>query len=651
MLYNGIMKISLPGRTGWFLAGMIAAVAVILMLSASANESAIVDELAHIPAGYGYVRYLDFRLNPEHPPLLKALAGIPLLFLDVNFPDKNASWTSEINSQWATGGAFLYGAGNDADRIVQASRLGAILLTVLTVLFLYFWSSRLLGKLWGLVPVLLFGLSPSVLAHGHFVTTDAAAVFGILVATYFFLRSLGEPSRWNILWAGLTFGLAALTKFSTVLLVPFFLFLILVFYLAEIGQAFHRVSRGARLRHFSLLALRHIRNAAVIMLIGYVLVVYPVYLLFTWNYPVEKQVSDTEFILTSFAGGPPAPGETCKPVRCLADLNIRLAESPVLRPFGEYMLGVLMVMQRSAGGNTAYFLGQVSAAGSPWYFPVVYLLKEPLPVIILFFAALLLGLRAVWRKIRERGLRVRYDFLDYLSLNFTEFAMLVFVLLYWAWSIQSPLNIGFRHLFPVLPFTYILAASAWKKWVWDLGPEMFRDPLAGMRKLAEVPIKYVFLVVLLFWFLVESLAAAPYFLSYFNQVGGGGSQGYRYVTDSNYDWGQDLKRLKDLVRENPEIDRIAVDYFGGGSAEYYLPGQSIPWWSSKGDPRDQGIYWLAISVNTLQGAIQPAAPGFDRKPEDEYRWLTELRPRAEGMGGIPEPDFRAGTSIFVYELR
>ena len=315
------------------------------------------------------------------------------------------------------------------------------------------------------------------------------------------------------------------------------------------------------------------------------------------------------------------------------------------------MLGVLMVMQRSAGGNTAYFLGQVSAAGSPWYFPVVYLLKEPLPVIIMFFAALLLGLRAVWRKIRERGLRVRYDFLDYLSLNFTEFAMLVFVLLYWAWSIQSPLNIGFRHLFPVLPFTYILAASAWKKWVWDLGPEMFRDPLAGMRKLAEVPIKYVFLVVLLFWFLVESLAAAPYFLSYFNQVGGGGSQGYRYVTDSNYDWGQDLKRLKDLVRENPEIDRIAVDYFGGGSAEYYLPGQSIPWWSSKGDPRDQGIYWLAISVNTLQGAVQPAAPGFDRKPEDEYRWLTELRPRAEGMGGIPEPDFRAGTSIFVYKLR
>ena len=37
------------------------------------------DELAHIPAGYGYIHNFDYRLNPEHPPLVKALAMFPVL--------------------------------------------------------------------------------------------------------------------------------------------------------------------------------------------------------------------------------------------------------------------------------------------------------------------------------------------------------------------------------------------------------------------------------------------------------------------------------------------------------------------------------------------------------------------------------------------
>ena len=44
------------------------AVSLILMLNASFGDSAIMDELAHIPAGYGYVKYFDYRPNPEHPP-------------------------------------------------------------------------------------------------------------------------------------------------------------------------------------------------------------------------------------------------------------------------------------------------------------------------------------------------------------------------------------------------------------------------------------------------------------------------------------------------------------------------------------------------------------------------------------------------------
>jgi hypothetical protein len=104
------------------------------------------------------------------------------------------------------------------------------------------------------------------------------------------------------------------------------------------------------------------------------------------------------------------------------------------------------------------------------------------------------------------------------------------------------------------------------------------------------------------------------------------------------------------VNQHPEIDKIAVDYFGGGSPGYYLGAKEVDWNSAKADPRGQGIHWLAVSVNSLQSATEPLGGGLTRKPEDAYSWLTRIRPVAPGMGNVPEPDFRAGTSIFVYHL-
>ena len=115
-------------------------------------------------------------------------------------------------------------------------------------------------------------------------------------------------------------------------------------------------------------------------------------------------------------------------------------------------------------------------------------------------------------------------------------------------------------------------------------------------------------------------------------------------------------------RAHPEVDKIAVDYFGGGNPQYYLGDKEVDWSSSKGNPADQGIHWLAVSVNTLEGAIQPLAPGQVRNASDTYSWLTALRPAdtstplfgtligAPHMGAAPVPDFRAGTSIFIYHL-
>jgi hypothetical protein len=617
-----------------------------LMLWASRTDSAIDDELAHIPAGYGYVHNLDYRLNPEHPPLVKALAMVPVLFLNPTFPVNTAAWQTEVNGQWDMGYQFLYNAGNDANAIIRTARIMPILLTILTIILLYFFARRLMGPWWALLPSFLFGLSPTILAHGHYVTTDVGAAFGILLGTYFFIRFIETPSTKNLWLAGIAFGIAQLTKFSTPLLVPLFIFVLLVMWVRNMFLQSRKEILGT--------GWRYLKNLIFIFLIGYACIVYPVYLLFTANYPITKQVSDTAAILTSFAGGPTPAGQLCRGARCLADLNIWMAGNPVFRPIAQYMLGVLMVLQRADGGNTIYFLGHVVSSGGWIYFPILYLLKEPLPTLIIVITALILALWWTLKTARAAHWRILHNIFDYVSVNFAEFTMGSFVVLYWGYSMHSTLNIGIRHIIPTLPFIYILSAGIWKKWVMQFDLSRVAGVLTiattMAKSIAMALAKYAVLIILLVWLFCETLFAAPYFLSYFNELGGGVMNGYHYVTDSNYDWGQDLLRLQSWVNAHPEVDKIAVDYFGGSNPKYELGAKEVDWSSSKGNPADQGIHWLAVSVNTLEGAIQPLAEDQTRNASDSYSWLTAIRSPAPGMGNVPPPDFRIGTSIFVYRL-
>lgn len=667
-----------------------------LMLWASFGESAIMDELAHIPAGYGYVHNLDYRLNPEHPPLVKALATLPLLLVNPTFPTNNSAWTTAINGQWDMGTSFLYESGNDPNLIIRVARIAPILLALILIVLIYMWAAELLGAWWGLLPATLFGLSPTVLAHGHYVTTDVGATLGIFLSAYLFIKFALSPTKRNFFIAGLGFGLAQLMKFSAVLLIPYF-FILLSFYFAyTVVRDWQETGASTRFKRFFRRGREYIRAVIAIFVIGYIVVVYPVYFLFTLNEPIQKQISDTETILNSYGNGPTPAGQLCKPSRCLADIDIWLSKNAVTRPLSEYMLGVLMVIQRASGGNTSYFLGQVSNTGSQSYFPIVYLLKETLPTLVIIFFGLLLALIATAKKFAggfSRPIRssrevsssvfaigkqtlihttktigysasngIKYFFTNYLGNNFAEFSMLVFVILYWAYSMRSPLNIGVRHLLPTFPFIYVLAASAWKKWInASLAYEAnytFQKIVLFFKSRLKFLARFVILIALLTWSFIEMISGAPYFLSYFNEFGGGTYGGYRYVTDSNYDWGQDLLRLQSFVQNHPEIDKVAVDYFGGGSPKYYLGNKKVDWQSSKGSPLTcspkpgeiSPIHWLAISINTLQSAIQPLAAGHTRNPGDGYEWLVKLRPYGQKLGEIPVPDYRVGTSIFVYKL-
>lgn len=595
-----------------------------LMATASWGETATFDETAHIPAGYAYVAYQDYRLNPEHPPIVKILAGIPLVLQNFAFPTDHPAWKG-LNEQWAIGHAFFYELGNDADVIFQWARVGPMALTLILVIFIYIWGKELIGRWWALLPAFLFGLSPSVLGHGHLVTTDVGSSLGIAVALYFFIRYLDDTSpyahRNNIIYAGLAFGVAQLMKFSAILLIPLFVFLIIVFYAWK---------RASDLYHHKSL-WGYIKGITKIMVIGYALV-YLVYGAVTLNYPPKKQAEDTRVILRTFGGGEDPNWTSCSIIkdpnhdrlRCLANATIWMSDKPLLRPAAEYLLGVLMVIQRSAGGNAAYFLGEISSNGWWYYFPTILLAKESIPALLIIAFGIIMGIWSIFKN-TGRPRQTLQALQRYLGTHFAEFAMLSFIVLYWVYSIRSNLNIGFRHILPTLPFTYLLAVSAIKH--------------TGVN---TSQIKKVIIGALIIWCAGETLMTAPYFLSYYNEFAGGTQEGYRIATDSNYDWGQDLKRLQVFVEEQ-NIQTIAIDYFGGGDPKWYLGDKAENWWSARGNPKEHGIEWMAVSVNSIQGALARLAPTQPRKPQDEYKWLQELRDPLS-------PDFRAGTSIFIYKL-
>lgn len=614
--------------------------AFLLMLGPAKQDSAIMDELAHIPAGYSYVKFLDYRLNPEHPPLLKALSALPLLFQSaswrINFPTNSDAWQNQVNDQWEIGTQFLYKSGNDADKIIFYSRLAPMLLLLILIGFAYFWASELMGKWWALLPAALIAFSPNFLAHGHYVTNDIGACLGILIASYYFLKSICDPSKKNIIIAGLTFGLAELIKFSAVLLVPFFIFLVLILFIEKAVKEIKSPVIENKLKKIFRFFYVDFGRLLLMLVIGGILI-YLVYGLFTLNYPSEKQYSDTLSILQPFDKN------------YSVNSVLAMSQNKILRPLSEYFLGILMVIKRSSDGSINYFLGEVSNKGNPYYFLAIFIMKETLPTLIIILTAFILSFWNILKAISRGKKNIKNKFFEYFTTNFSEFSMIIFVAGYGLYSVNSNLNIGFRHIMPALPFIYILSAQAIKK-LFYIAPQAIPDGLTQkflntINKILNLGIKYIILLGLLIWLIAGAISASPYYLSRFNEFFGGTFNGYEYATDSNFDWGQDLKRLKEFVNNPPnneKIEKIAVDYFGGGNVKYYLGDQAEDWNSAMGNPLDSGIKWLAISNYTLQNATAKKADNFDRNPQDEYLWL------------IPQcgtPNYKAGTSLFIYKLK
>lgn len=634
------IKINMTKISKYAASGMLIAMFGLAFFS-SWNDAAIFDETAHIAAGYSYLTQLDARLNPEHPPLVKDIAAFPLLFLNLNFPTNTDAWQKQVNGQWDQGGAFLFEFGNNPDTILRAARFPVMLIGVLLGALLFGWVRSLYGNKTALLTLFLYAFSPTVIAHSRFVTTDIAAALAFFAGIAAFMRFLARPMLRRLFIAGIVFGIAELLKFSLFLLVPIFIMLAFVWLVSQDEYYDFMVARKERFVLFLKDAAVLYFKIGLIFAIG-IVIIWGVYAWHIWDYPVERQLSDTATLVGTF-----------KP-QFFVKLDTWLIEHRLTRPIGQYLFGVMMVTQRSAGGNSAYFLGEVSSKGWWYYFPTVYLLKESLGFHILSLVALWLS---VWR-VRCASEKSSRAVRGWINDNFPIFASIFFVVFYWILSVINPLNIGVRHVLPMFPFIYFLVARQLALWTRMPVARDFKKPrdiFISIYHILIAPLPRLFLLALILaWIAAGTVAAFPYYLSYYNELAGGTQNGYWYATDSNYDWGQDLKRLRDIVQNPPAgpdgtvgasepNEKVYLDYFGGstahnGAQRYWLGDQFIPWYSSFGPPPSGSVF--AISANSLMGNRARPVKGFPQlKPEDTYPWLRGL-----------EPFTRAGTSIFLYRI-
>ncbi len=187
-----------------------------------------------------------------------------------------------------------------------------------------------------------------------------------------------------------------------------------------------------------------------------------------------------------------------------------LVDFPI--PMPDALRPLIRLSEHLGDRHAAFLLGEKYDGGRAAYFPVAFLLKTPLLTLGL------LGLTAgglALRRLRSAGWR-------------QEVALLALPLLYFAVSVAGEINIGYRHLLPILPFLFV--------WIGRWGRGLQRPATA--------------LLAAALWagYALTSLTIAPWYLSYFNALAGGPDNGWRYLTDANTDWGQGYKALADFER-------------------------------------------------------------------------------------------------------
>lgn len=557
-------------RRALVVAGVVSLLAIlVLQLALSIHQESITwDEDDHLYSGYMSWKTGDFGLNPEHPPMVKMLAALPILGMQLKVPElQRRNFKHEA---FLGGKDFLF--KNDANTMLFRARMMASLLTVLLAVLVFLAAQEMFSTGAAFLALTLLVFDPNLLAHGALVTTDAGLSCFLFASVYAFYRYVKVPSAWRLVLVGLATGMAFAAKHTGVLVAP----ILIVLAVCELWRSRNAskygdgsaISSGRQSLHM-LAALIVVAAISLTVLWGF----------YGFRYSARPAGLELNPTSAEYLQQLSRPNEA-KLLQTIAKYRL-LPES--------YIYGLADV-RMIADFYSSYVLGKTYPHGVWFYFPLAMAIKSTLA----FLALLAI---TVWAIAMRRLTRWR----EILFLTVPP-------VLYLIVAMSSRMNIGMRHILPMYPFlTVLMAGAAWtlvqrnRRWIYAVG-------------------------VLVVFQIVTSLHAFPVYIPYANELWGGSSQTYRLLSDSNADWGEQLKATKKYLDQRGIKDCWFV-YFAEGVVDYTyygIPCKALPtpdamWVNEKFYPPAEIDGPVLISAANLSGFEY--GPG-ELNPYEQFKSLT-----------------------------
>jgi 4-amino-4-deoxy-L-arabinose transferase-like glycosyltransferase len=545
------------------------------------------DEYGHLPAGISHWHLGQFDLYRVNPPLVRMVAGAPVLFCDpeIEWPGMSGPHS---RPEWGAARSMVRTHSEPLFWWFTLARWACIAFSLLGAWICYRWASGLYGRVAGFTAAVLWCFSPTVLGHGQLITPDVgAAAMGVAVG-YLLWRWLQLPSWRAAFAAGVVLGLAQLTKFTWIILFGLWPILWLVW----------RVGRGRAARG------RQWLREAVQMLFLLVLAVYVINL----GYGFEgsgTRLGQFRFVSRTLRQATVESGGTAQ-----GPVGKRFKESwcavlPIPLPTN-YMSGIDLQKRDFERVSWSYLRGEWRDRGWWYYYLYGLAVKEPLGTWVLVALA-------VWVTVAQRGYNRGWR--DEMLLIVPAAAVLLLV------SSQTGFSRHLRYVLPMYPLAII--------WISKVGRSIeLRD-----RRTAALTVMALTASV------GSSLFCFPHSLSYFNEAVGGPRRGGEHLLHSNFDWGQDLLLYRRWLEKHPERQPVGLAYALPKSlidpADVGIAYVDIASAPDVESGRDQGLPegngpapgWYAIFAGELYGR------------HGGYAHFREL-----------EPVERVGYTVFVYHV-
>jgi 4-amino-4-deoxy-L-arabinose transferase-like glycosyltransferase len=505
----------------------------LFLVSAMQSLSFTGDEPVHVAAGYTYLARRAVWMTPTigHPPLAQAWESLLFYLGAPDLPiEQLEGWGRNVGPYVQAFASYL---SADLRYAEFTTRIFTPFLALLLAAVVFRWATDLWGIRGGYLALLLVLVDPLVLGHGALATNDIALTAIGTTTLFIIWRLARRPTLRLTLAAGILLGMTLSIKGSGVTYLPAAIAMVAYGAFREGGNLPSRVRWAVRAGLITAVAL---------------LVLWAVFG-FEWG-PIQ-----------GWSMPLPAPS---------------------------YWSGVVLQAD-SPSTRWNFLLGEVYQDGRWFYFPVAFLLKNPVSFVMLVAISIVPALR----RFRPQKL-----------------LLWSFPLLYTLATMQVNTNIGYRHFLPVHPFLYLLVAQ--------LALLLVRR---GWR-LALAP--------LLVWQSVATLSAAPNTISYFTPVLGGPAQAWRYLADSNTDWGQAVKALRAFQQERQVVFNFRGRHDPIGLTDYGVEYDPLALVYPPLTPDAQA--WLyprpghyVLSANTLSGFVDYA---------DNYSWFRYHPPDAVIAGAL-----------------